>query len=236
MAQFKLDQLREEVGTIAPPPTVRAVKSATPAHTERTATIAPEPSDEHDPLDLAAEIGTETDDAPADEADKSHPAEERRAGSGRGRTGGKARTTNSTPTIDLPESIANRFKKAWKSGVTKGNRRTYLEILLDAVENQAPALETHWKNSDDDTEDTKPRLFASQNARAKRKQAQRHREPVIRFTLSGMTRDDIEQFAELQEQWGAPTFVELVTVALDRDLPRDAARRRRGQRADASDD
>lgn len=138
------------------------------------------------------------------------------------RPGPKPTRGRRSPSVDLPESLGKRYKKVWQDGIAKGNKRTYTEILFDAIEAQAPELAVYWKAAAEQHEEKATSLFPSRNRQPKRLTRD---EPTQRFTFAGLTAADRKVLDKLEEQWGAPSFVALVIAALDLDLPQVTSNR-----------
>lgn len=194
-----------------PPPAPSAAPAATAAPQTTSVGVLDEPTDDG-----------HTDGTLLDEGEDEVPAGGQAAGSApkeaparRVRPGPKS-ASGARPTVDLPVSLSRRYKKVWQDGIAKGKKRTYAEILFDAIERQAPELAEHWKNAATEAQGKTTSLFPSRNAQPKRRSRD---EPTKRFTLAGLTAADREVLEELERDWDAPSFVELVIVALDLDLP-----------------
>lgn len=126
---------------------------------------------------------------------------------------GPARAGKSQMTIDLPISIAARLRTEWHSDRADGNKgRTYAAIVMDAIDHSADTLEAHWRASKSTTTSRFP-------SRSHLAATPSRTEPVDRIGLSGLTDGDRTVLEELCAEWGAPSWTELITVALDYDLP-----------------
>lgn len=194
MARF-VDQSIEGIDNLLPPAQAQpsaAVEDAPAAAVETTA-------------DDAAPAVQETPPAPA-------PV--------RTQPGPKARGPRSRRTLELPESVAGRVQtlraQEKADAVEKGvSPRTYADIVMDAISDQAAQLATHWASADD----AAPALSLFPSRQRPRAQKVTRTEPVKRIMATGFSEADFEVFDKLIEDWRAPSFAALVIAALDLYLP-----------------
>ena len=197
MARF-VDQSIEGIDNLLPP--------AQAAQAQPSGTVEDAP---------AAAVETTADDA-APAVQETPPA----SAPVRTQPGPKARGPRSRRTLELPESVAARLQtvraQEKADAVEKGvSPRTYADIVMDAISDQAAQLATHWASADDAA--PAPSLFPSRQR--PRAQKVTRTEPVKRIMATGFAEADFEVFDKLIEDWRAPSFAALVIAALDLYLP-----------------
>lgn len=93
--------------------------------------------------------------------------------------------------------------------VSPSHARTYGQVVLDAVEDNATALARHWRNG---RQRPKSSLFQRVNPEAPRRR--RHSQAPARVPLAGILASDAEQLDRLAVEWGAGSRSALAEQAL----------------------
>ncbi|MEB3023462.1 MULTISPECIES: hypothetical protein [Mycolicibacter] len=148
----------------------------------------------------------------------------------------RPRAAGSAPTAEVAPDVYKALRKFTSREKARDpiTARTYLQVVLDAIEHSQEALATVWKQPN--TTASGGGLFSRQSAAPMRRR--RHSEPPGRVPLTGLNPADAAVIDSLIQEWQAPSRSALVEEALRRYEPLwPAARRgRRGAATDADDD